>query len=607
MASLSADAALPLPKRPQQLRSGIFALVLLVALVFGLLWPSSSVHAGGPPVCGQFVKEGSRVLFVVHVDDDLYGFNDLQRARSISFVVMEWRATSLDWDSGKPMTPAVDGRMYEVGNLYVGSVVTIQPISTKLGSASLAMTGDKYVKLGQECPKRPLPKPAPVAKLRITDVQFDPSSVVAWQKSKVRITVVNEGERKLPQVWSYSGRLVLNKGTSYDFSDGEFPVVAHELGAQTWTITVLRVVVWDAGEKLSVETTITPADRTIPPASDSRSVAVMPNRNPVAGCVAVIGKGLCPAIGLEGAGASAVCLGVKTAADVTDSCTDIACAAPKVVESLLKVGFDAIKLLFQVKDTFQQPNARQVGECFAIGQWIDAITKELVRKGQALWSVSVHSPVIVLVTNSAGQRTGFLEDGSIVQEIPGAAAVQEGEAKYVWFPPDPQAKISYKGTGDGAFTLDLITADEANTGTEIVFENVPVASGASGQIVSSGDQRLLTVSGKQGERTVLPSKITKITAEGDIELPIPTVTPLATATFTVSPTAPPTATPLPPSATPTPVPSLAAPTPEPTATPVVRTLSTTLAELPMAAVGGVAVLLLALGGAFGVAVGRRKR
>ncbi len=63
------------------------------------------------------------------------------------------------------------------------------------------------------------------------------------------------------------------------------------------------------------------------------------------------------------------------------------------------------------------------------------------------------SPVYPLVTTADGLQTGFLPDGSLVEQIPDAAAVQLGEERLVLVPADLSSSLAVSGYASG--TMDL--------------------------------------------------------------------------------------------------------------------------------------------------------
>jgi hypothetical protein len=96
--------------------------------------------------------------------------------------------------------------------------------------------------------------------------------------------------------------------------------------------------------------------------------------------------------------------------------------------------------------------------------------------------LSVHSPVIISIIDSEGNKTGIIHNPdapetllSIVEEIPNSSYMQFGEGKYLYIPADQEYTVELEGLGYGSFTFEI----EEKLGDEIietkVLENIPVS------------------------------------------------------------------------------------------------------------------------------------
>ena len=169
---------------------------------------------------------------------------------------------------------------------------------------------------------------------------------------------------------------------------------------------------------------------------------------------------------------------------------DFACAAPPLVKALVKiVGRTAspgriIVAIWGVFDT----------DALAVCQnpvgWMWQLIREFNRQGVPINLNGVHSPMIILVTNSAGQRAGFVSDDEIITEIPDSRVIEWEGDKYVIYPVDNNITISLKGTGNGTASLSLI---DGQSGREVSYSSIPVSDGSNAQLDLSDQQSQLVV------------------------------------------------------------------------------------------------------------------
>jgi hypothetical protein len=160
---------------------------------------------------------------------------------------------------------------------------------------------------------------------------------------------------------------------------------------------------------------------------------------------------------------------------------DFACAAPPLVKGFVKVLGRAIfgsigKIIIGIWGVFDT-DALQV--CRDPVNWMWQLVREFNRQGVPISVSGSHSPVIILVTNSVGQRAGFISNEEIVTEIPNSRAIEWEGDKYVIYPADNHITISLKGAGTGTANLTLI---DGQSGKEVSYSNIPVSVGTSAQI-----------------------------------------------------------------------------------------------------------------------------
>ncbi|MBY0110977.1 hypothetical protein K2Y00_03190 [Patescibacteria group bacterium] len=96
---------------------------------------------------------------------------------------------------------------------------------------------------------------------------------------------------------------------------------------------------------------------------------------------------------------------------------------------------------------------------------------------QDLISVSVHSPVIISLTNKEGKKTGIfpVPDSDlyyIIEDIPNSAVKFGGEGKYIIAPATNEYEVSIYGIDDGVFTIKIVDSESKNEAS--VITNLPV-------------------------------------------------------------------------------------------------------------------------------------
>lgn len=141
--------------------------------------------------------------------------------------------------------------------------------------------------------------------------------------------------------------------------------------------------------------------------------------------------------------------------------------------------------------------------------FLRASIEESQHRGVAVNGIVARSPIYIRAVDSSGRRAGFLNDGTIVTEIPDAEVAQIGEAKVVLYSGEDTAEIEIKGTDKGIFDLIVsisMTGPEAHT---IVYDDVPVFTTTVGMIdVFSGQYTLALDDNNDGttDRNIQPDE-----------------------------------------------------------------------------------------------------
>lgn len=131
------------------------------------------------------------------------------------------------------------------------------------------------------------------------------------------------------------------------------------------------------------------------------------------------------------------------------------------------------------------------------------------------------SPVYPLVTTPDGLRTGFLADGTLVQEIPGSYAVQMDEKRALLVPAALQSSLQISGYADGSMNLYAFLPQGGDESLNLTYEDVPVKSGAQ-MLLETDKQEMpltITVAGQSEQR--LPDEMERLTGSGQVEIVTP--------------------------------------------------------------------------------------
>ena len=165
----------------------------------------------------------------------------------------------------------------------------------------------------------------------------------------------------------------------------------------------------------------------------------------------------------------------------------------------------------------------------------DLITQDINKCELNGKAISVFSPVNIFVTDQNGNKLGLAEDGSVVNEIPGASfeimsdpasAQGYGEAshKFLYLPQDAGQTytINMQGTGTGTYTIKSQNIANSQPTTTEVFSNLPVTPALTGSINISSAITSLTVKQTPTDKTVtiLPTSTLSAEASQDLIPPV---------------------------------------------------------------------------------------
>ena len=103
------------------------------------------------------------------------------------------------------------------------------------------------------------------------------------------------------------------------------------------------------------------------------------------------------------------------------------------------------------------------------------VAEEPVGAGNDL-VISVHSPVLVSLTDDEGKQTGIfpLPDSDLYytqEDIPGSSVQFGGEGKYIFVPGEGRYEVSVEGIGTGTFAIEI---EETEDDAFMAIANIPV-------------------------------------------------------------------------------------------------------------------------------------
>jgi hypothetical protein len=169
---------------------------------------------------------------------------------------------------------------------------------------------------------------------------------------------------------------------------------------------------------------------------------------------------------------------------------------------LLSLGADAGRAL-------QQANV----PCLKVADFINAFLRQLLVNHKPVNGVITGSPVYPIVENPTGQRAGYLPDGQVVLEIPGAQAIESGEERIVLYPGLDPVEVRIVGYAVGTMAVTTTFANESGGGSQVVFENVPVTASTVARMSSAEPSRVLEIrEGDQAIHTLPPSRVEEVNA-----------------------------------------------------------------------------------------------
>ena len=189
------------------------------------------------------------------------------------------------------------------------------------------------------------------------------------------------------------------------------------------------------------------------------------------------------------------------AAKASAACTDEACWQKALAEALFKgmarasvrfstISFPPDKLMPVIANLITDPQRAQACGKLEISAW--EMAKQFSLFGSPIDAFAVHSPAKLLLKDKNGKRTGFLPDGTKLEEIPNSRAVVGESTEYVFAPGGSWETAELKGTADGNVTLEVIENSSAAV-AEYSFANIPVTGQTNASLVAGQSSPLFVV------------------------------------------------------------------------------------------------------------------
>ncbi|OGO33904.1 MAG: hypothetical protein A2Z16_07400 [Chloroflexi bacterium RBG_16_54_18] len=195
----------------------------------------------------------------------------------------------------------------------------------------------------------------------------------------------------------------------------------------------------------------------------------------------------------------------------------------------------AVLVINAMARLFDEPTAQVSCHNPGVIAWEMALQFSI--KGSAIDAYALHSPANLRVRDFENKESGFKNDGSIQQDIPGSLARRQGESQYIFLPSERVYVVDMEGTADGEMDSDALHNTETVV-KDMSFDGVPVNSQTRGNLNLDLDPPVLEI--KAGEGGQLASIPPTYYQEYQIQASVAPVTASPTVTPTVIPTPTPT-------------------------------------------------------------------
>jgi len=416
--------------------------------------------------------------------------------------------------------------------------------------------------------------------LALSDFNVVPSTPVVWQESRIGLRIENKGDGSfVPQDGNYTVTIIVKD------ADGKLQE-KHVYNSEDYSL-MERLPVLNPGDDVPIrlpsvfflapvssgtlEITFAPRDPdpyTYNVIMDT--ISINPNPDMPKNCLAAI-LNAATVRGIPPGQLAKATLGLIElfTIDIPSCNGDIQCEIGELATFIVGQAIPILPIINSFKELMTQPPET----CLSILDWIKMVLVRLIQRGMYVNMASVESTVNVLVVNDQGQRAGFLDYGTIVQEIQDAQVVEAHGKKSVIYPGKDTSTVRLRATSGDTIELHLALARHDGAAASILYENVPVYPGTIGTIDAHNDAYILSLDDNQDgvpDRLRTPDEliiynpalyqvylplILKSYPPGSQPNPTPTGTPRPTNTLTATETPTATRTPTP-TNTPTPMANL---------------------------------------------------
>jgi hypothetical protein len=189
----------------------------------------------------------------------------------------------------------------------------------------------------------------------------------------------------------------------------------------------------------------------------------------------------------------------------------------------LKSIVDAYKMINGQEQLYK--DLREKG-CLQTVVWLNELIRKVNGQGAQVNSILTQSPVYPLVVNKDGQRAGFLPDGQIVQEIPGAQVAQVGSERLVLYPGhDVAAEMRIASYKAGTMNVHVSVAHGGDGTLQASYNAVPLNSTTKATLRTDDASHLLRIDATGDGKSITnrSADVLQDTRQGvTAELPVPT-------------------------------------------------------------------------------------
>lgn len=340
----------------------------------------------------------------------------------------------------------------------------------------------------------------------ITNFEAEPGNPVLNQRLVLRLTIENQGNPLEEPGWGYTGQVLLKDANgseveSYSFSRGKASYIkqVEENGQAVTNKWIISIPVYFSHEvengRLSValQPDLYPISPNMVEALVTLKPANIDNKSYVLSVADKVGSMFSddPALKTAWDGEKASIIAASCPAD------DVGCYASPLVQGLIKtllISYPDIqqnawtahetqmnKLLSGLAGIFEV-NTLQV--CQQPDQWLWKIVEELNRQGLPVNILNISPSAVMKIGNAAGEISGVLISGEIVNQMPESQVVQWNRQIFIVYSPQ-EILITAQGVEEGTFTLKGIITKSGER-VSIAYENIPITEGAMA-VVNSAD------------------------------------------------------------------------------------------------------------------------